>query len=269
MLSRSGASLAATVRLASRSATAAATTAPRFSAAAAAATASTTASASAAAAPAADSVPTITAKDVMAAYQRIKGTVVRSSLQESPALSKLTNCTLFLKNEHSASVTGSYKERGALNKLLQLTSEERAKGVICSSAGNHAQAVSYHSTRLGIDGVIVMPTTTPHVKVKKTADFGGRVVQSGESFAEAYEFARKMCDYEGRTFIHAFDDPQIVAGAGTVAIEMIEQNPFLDAIVVPVGGGGLIAGMSLFIKSVNPRIKVRTHTRSPQSMHCF
>jgi threonine dehydratase len=210
-----------------------------------------------ASAAASDAPELVVPADVMMAYQRIKGTVVRSSLAESPALSKLTGCNLFLKNEHSASVTGSYKERGALNKLLQLSAEERARGVICSSAGNHAQAVSHHSTRLGIDGVIVMPTTTPHVKVKKTADFGGRVVLHGDSFATAYEFARQLCDYEGRTFIHAFDDPQIVAGAGTVAIEMIEQNPFLDAIVVPVGGGGLIAGMSLFIKSVNPRIKVR------------
>ncbi len=138
---------------------------------------------------------------------------------------------------------------------MQLSPEERARGVICSSAGNHAQAVSYHSTRLGIDGVIVMPQSTPHVKVKNTAAFGGRVVLSGDSFSDAYTFAKKLGDYENRTFIHAFDDPQIVAGAGTVAVEMIEQNPFLDAIVVPVGGGGLIAGISLFVKAVNPRIK--------------
>ncbi len=140
--------------------------------------------------------------------------------------------------------------------LLQLTPEERKRGVICSSAGNHAQAVSYHATRLGIDSVIVMPRTTPHIKVKKTAAFGGRVVQHGDSFGEAYAFARELCDFENRSFVHAFDDPRICAGAGTVAYEMIEQNPFLDAIIVPVGGGGLIGGMSMFIKSINPRIKV-------------
>lgn len=198
----------------------------------------------------------VTANDVMMAYERIKGTVARSPLDQSVALSRATGAKIFLKKEHSSSVTGSYKERGALNKLLQLTPEERSRGVICSSAGNHAQAVSYHSTRLGIDGVICMPQTTPHVKVSKTASFGGRVVLNGESFSDAYNFARELCEFENRTFIHAFDDPQVVAGAGTVAVEMIEQNPFLDAIIVPVGGGGLIAGMSVFIKSINPRIKV-------------
>lgn len=112
---------------------------------------------------------------------------------------------LYFKKEH-LSITGSYKERGALNKLLQLTEEEKRLGVICSSAGNHAQAVSYHSTRLGIDGVIVMPTNAPHTKVKSTREFGARVEQAGESFAEAYEHAVKLAEKEGRTFIHAFND---------------------------------------------------------------
>lgn len=191
----------------------------------------------------------------MEAYKRINSTVARSPLDYSHALSKITGSRVYLKKEHLSAV-GSYKERGALNKLLQLSDEERRRGVICSSAGNHAQAVSYHATRLGIDAVIVMPNTTPHIKVQRTASFGGSVVQHGDSFAEAYGFARELGDFENRTFIHAFDDPMICAGAGTVAIEMIEQNPFLDAIVVPIGGGGLIAGMSMFIKNVNPRIKV-------------
>jgi len=198
----------------------------------------------------------VTAEDVMGAYERIRGIVAKSPLDYSTRFSELTGSRVYIKKEHATSSTGSYKERGALNKLLQLSDEERRRGVICSSAGNHAQAVSYHATRLGIDAVICMPTTTPHVKVKNTAAFGGRVVIAGESFGEAYAFARRLCDHENRTFIHAFDDPMIVAGAGTVAVEMMEQNPFLDAIVVPVGGGGLIAGMATFIKNVNPRIKV-------------
>lgn len=162
---------------------------------------------------------------------------------------------MYLKKEH-LSITGSYKERGALNKLLQLSEEEKRQGVICSSAGNHAQAVSYHSTRLGIDGVIVMPINAPHTKVRSTLEFGARVVQAGESFAEAYEHAVKLAKAEGRTFIHAFNDPEVVAGQGTVAMELLEQNPYMDAVVVPVGGGGLIAGMSLLLKAINPRIQI-------------
>lgn len=195
------------------------------------------------------------ARDIKQAYKRIQGIVQRSPLDFSPRLSSIAGCQLYLKKEH-ISITGSYKERGALNKLLQLTDEEKKRGVICSSAGNHAQAVSYHSTRLGISSVIVMPLNAPHVKVKAVREFGGRVVQAGESFAEAYQAACEIAAREGRTFIHAFNDSEIVAGQGTVAMELIEQNPYLDAVIVPVGGGGLIAGMSMLIKSVNPRIKV-------------
>ncbi len=193
--------------------------------------------------------------DVRKAFNRIRGTVARTPCDYSPRISALTDTQLYLKKEH-ISITGSYKERGALNKLLQLTNEEKARGVICSSAGNHAQAVSYHSTRLGIDGVIVMPTNAPLTKVNSTREFGARVVQAGESFAEAYEAAMKIAKEEGRTFIHAFNDNEVIAGQGTVAMELLEQNPYMDAVVVPVGGGGLIAGMSLFLKSINPRIKI-------------
>ena len=193
--------------------------------------------------------------------------MLRTPCDYSPRISPIIGSSLYLKKEH-LSITGSYKERGALNKLLQLTAEERARGVICSSAGNHAQAVSYHSTRLGIDGVIVMPINAPHTKVKSTREFGARVVQAGESFSEAYEYAVKLAEQEGRTFIHAFNDPEVVAGQGTVAMELLEQNPYMDAVVVPVGGGGLIAGMALLLKAVNPRIQIYgVETKAMPGMH--
>jgi len=209
----------------------------------------------------------ITAEHVKRAFKRINQTVLRTPCDYSPRISPIIGSSLYLKKEH-LSITGSYKERGALNKLLQLTADERARGVICSSAGNHAQAVSYHSTRLGIDGVIVMPTNAPHTKVKSTREFGARVVQAGESFAEAYEYAVKLAEQEGRTFIHAFNDPEVVAGQGTVAMELLEQNPYMDAVVVPVGGGGLIAGMAMLLKSVNPRIQIYgVETKAMPGMH--
>jgi len=193
--------------------------------------------------------------DVLSAYKRISGVVHRSPMDASPRLSRLTSAQIYLKKEH-ISITGSYKERGALNKLLQLSDEEKKRGVICASAGNHAQAVSYHATRLGIDAVIVMPETTPFVKVQATRSFGGKVVLSGSSFNEAFLKAQEIAEKERRVFVHAFNDSMILAGQGTVAMEMIEQNPYLDAVVVPIGGGGLIAGMALVLKHLNPRIKI-------------
>ena len=151
--------------------------------------------------------------DVKDAYRRISPIVAKSPLDFSPRLSASCGAQVFLKKEH-VSVVGSYKERGALNKLLQLSEEEKSHGVICSSAGNHAQAVAYHSTRLGIDGVIVMPNNAPHVKVMRVREFGGKVVQAGESFAEAYEAALQIAKEQGRTFIHAFNDNQVIAGQG-------------------------------------------------------
>ena len=155
----------------------------------------------------------LTYSDVRAAYQRISASVSKSPLDFSPRLSQACGAQVYLKKEH-VSIVGSYKERGALNKLLQLSEEERRHGVICSSAGNHAQAVAYHSTRLGIDGVIVMPKNAPHVKVMRVKEFGGKVVQAGESFAEAYEAALTIAKEEGRTFIHAFNDNEVIAGQG-------------------------------------------------------
>jgi threonine dehydratase len=193
--------------------------------------------------------------DIVSAYSRVSGVVKKSPLDLSPHISSMCDANVFLKKEH-VSITGSYKERGALNKILQLTDEEKSRGVVCSSAGNHAQAVSYHATRLGINAVIVMPENTPTVKVEATRRFGGQVVLHGMSFQEAFDKATDIAVADDRVFVHAFNDAAIVAGQGTVAMEMLEQNPYLDAVVVPVGGGGLIAGMSRVLKHVNPRIKV-------------
>lgn len=197
----------------------------------------------------------ITAYDIKQAYKRIKEYIPKSPLDISRKLSTMLQSNIYLKKEH-LSMTGSYKERGALNKLLLLNDEEKKHGVICASAGNHAQAVSYHTSRMGISGVICMPENTPHVKVKATRSFGGRVVLYGDSFTEAFSRALDIAKHEGRTFIHAFNDSDIIAGQGTVAIELLEQNPFLEAVVIPIGGGGLAAGMSLLIKSINPNIKI-------------
>ena len=192
---------------------------------------------------------------ILDAYKRIKGTVKKSPLDLSHGLSEMYGCSVYLKKEHIG-ICGAYKERGALNKILQLTPEQRSRGVICSSAGNHAQAVSHHSTRLGIKGLIVMPQTTPFVKVAATKRFGAEVLLHGQSFDEAAAEARRISQEQGLVYVQAFNDPDVVCGQGTVALEMLEQNPFLDAIVVPIGGGGLIAGMALAIKTLNPQIKV-------------
>eukprot|EP00455_Lapot_gusevi_P026461 TRINITY_DN27915_c0_g1_i1.p1 TRINITY_DN27915_c0_g1~~TRINITY_DN27915_c0_g1_i1.p1 ORF type:complete len:462 (+),score=154.67 TRINITY_DN27915_c0_g1_i1:81-1466(+) len=202
-----------------------------------------------------DVMKRVSYQDVFDAYRRIRNIVKKTPCDYSPTLSELCNAQIYLKKENLA-MTGAYKERGALNKILQLSDEEKARGVITNSAGNHAQAVSYHATRLGVDAIVVMPLTTPHVKVAATRRFGAKVVQHGLSFGEAAEKAFEIAKNEGRTFVHAFNDPAIVAGQGTVGLEILEQNPYLDAVVVPIGGGGLIAGMSLAIKKINPRIKL-------------
>eukprot|EP00474_Spongospora_subterranea_P001165 CRZ01623.1 hypothetical protein [Spongospora subterranea] len=197
----------------------------------------------------------LTYADVLKAHKRISSYIEQSPLKYSHSLSAANDCELFLKEEHT-SRTGSYKERGALNKLLTLSESERGQGVVCSSAGNHAQAVSFHSTRLNINAVIVMPSTTPFVKVKATESFGAKVVLHGSGFAEAYQKAVDIAEAENRVFVHAFNDRDVVAGQGTVALELLKQNAYLDSVVVPVGGGGLIAGMALVLKHVNPRIKL-------------
>ena len=197
--------------------------------------------------------PTI--DDIRAAAERIKGAVVRTPMLVSRTLSEIIGAEVWLKFEN-LQFTAAYKERGALNKLLQLTPEERSRGVIAASAGNHAQAVAYHAKRLGIPATIVMPANTPTVKVTQTAGHGAEVVLHGDMFDDAYAHARELALEKGYVFVHPFDDPQIIAGAGTTALEMLEVAPDLEAIVVPIGGGGLMSGVSIASRAIKPDIQL-------------
>ena len=171
----------------------------------------------------------------------------------SQTLSKLTGANIYLKFEN-LQFTAAYKERGALNAILLLSEEQRSKGVIAASAGNHAQGLSYHGTRLGIPVTIVMPVPTPTVKVMQTESVGGKVVLFGETFDDAYKYARQLEAEQGLTFVHPFDDPNVAAGQGTVALEMLESIPSLDMLVVPIGGGGLLSGMGTAARALKPDI---------------
>jgi threonine dehydratase len=197
--------------------------------------------------------PTI--DDIRAAAQRIDGAVIRTPMLVSRTLSEIIGAEVWLKFEN-LQFTAAYKERGALNKLLQLTAEERARGVIAASAGNHAQAVAYHARRLGIPATIVMPEATPTVKVTQTAGFGAEVILHGTLFDDAYARARELEQECGYVFVHPFDDPQIIAGAGTVGLEMLADAPELDTIVVPIGGGGLMSGVSTAARALKPGIEL-------------
>jgi len=197
--------------------------------------------------------PTI--DDIRAAAKRIEGAVVRTPVLKSKTLSEMIGAKVWLKFEN-LQFTSAYKERGALNKLLQLSDEERSRGVIAASAGNHAQAVAYHAKRLGIPATIVMPAPTPTVKVTQTESHGANVVLHGDMFDDAYAKARELALEKGFVFVHPFDDPQIIAGAGTIGLEMLEDVPDLDTIVVPVGGGGLASGISIAAKSLKPDIEI-------------
>ena len=197
--------------------------------------------------------PTI--DDIRSAAVRIDGAVIRTPMLVSQTLSKIIGAEVWLKFEN-LQFTAAYKERGALNKLLQLTPEERARGVIAASAGNHAQAVAYHAKRLGIPAVIVMPEGTPTIKVTQTEGHGARVVLYGKIVDDAFTKARELEAEHGYVFVHAFDDPQIIAGAGTVGLEMLEDAPDLDTIIVPIGGGGLMSGVSIAARAVKPDIEL-------------
>ena len=196
-----------------------------------------------------------TVDDIRAAAERIKGAVIRTPMLVSRTLSEMMGAEVWLKFEN-LQFTAAYKERGALNKLLQLSDEERARGVIAASAGNHAQAVAYHAKRLGIPATIVMPEPTPTVKVTQTAGHGANVVLYGAMFDDAYGRARELAMENGYVFLHPFDDPQIIAGAGTVALEMLETAPGLDSIVVPIGGGGLMSGVSIATRAIKPDVEL-------------
>lgn len=194
-------------------------------------------------------------KDVEAARGRVFGAVKKTPCEPSQELSALVGANVSLKLENLQH-TGSYKERGALNRLMRLSDDERARGVIAASAGNHAQGVAFHASRLGIASTIVMPVGTPLIKITRTQEFGAKVVLFGEDYDSAYAHARQLQDEQQLTFIHAYDDDDVIAGQGTIGLEIIEQNPYAEVIVVPVGGGGLIAGLSVAMKKVNPSVRI-------------
>jgi len=196
-----------------------------------------------------------TLADVRDAAAMIAGKVMQTPFLPAPRLSSLTGAEVWVKYEN-LQVTNAFKERGALVKLLSLSEAERRRGVIAMSAGNHAQAVAYHATRLGIPSTIVMPETTPHVKVTATRGFGAHVVLSGETVAEAEIEAERLRERDGLVFVHPYDDFDVIRGQGTMALEMLEAKPDLDVIVVPVGGGGLAGGIAIAAKALNPRIEI-------------
>ena len=198
---------------------------------------------------------TVTLDDIKAAAAAIEGEVVKTPTTHSRTLSRITGAEVVLKFEN-LQYTGSFKDRGALVKLKSLTPEEKAAGVIAMSAGNHAQAVAYHSQRLGIAATIVMPQGTPQVKASNTQRFGARVVFEGETIDEAAVRARAIAEEEGLSFVHPYDDEKTIAGQGKVALEMLADHPDLDMLVVPIGGGGLIAGNATAAKALKPDIEI-------------
>jgi len=193
--------------------------------------------------------------DVRAAHDRISGAIVRTPTLHSRTLSELVGADVYLKFEN-LQFTAAYKERGALNRLLSLSDEARARGVIAASAGNHAQGLAYHGARLGVPVTIVMPKPTPTVKVTQTEGHGATVVLHGEKFEEAYKYARELEAQQGLTFVHPFDEPAIIAGQGTVGLEMLEDVPEIDTLVIPIGGGGLFSGMGIAARAIKPDIEL-------------
>ena len=209
----------------------------------------------------------VSAADIRAAAARIAGAVERTPCLPSRTLSRLTGCEVFLKFEN-LQFTASFKERGALNKLLSLSEAERKRGVIAMSAGNHAQAVAYHAARLGIPTVIVMPRGSPNTKIKNTRVHGAEVVLEGNNLSEAGEHARLRARRDDLVFVHPYEDERVIAGQGTVGLEMLEQVPDLDTLVVPVGGGGLISGVAIAAKSLRPSLRIYgVESKTYPSMH--
>jgi threonine dehydratase len=198
---------------------------------------------------------TITLADIEAARRTIGAQVLRTPMLPAPKLSALTGAQVFVKYEN-LQVTNSFKERGAVNKLVALSAAERARGVIAMSAGNHAQAVAYHARRLGIPATIVMPVTTPFVKVAATQAHGATVVLDGETVADAQVRAETIARERGHIWVHPYDDERVIAGQGTIALEMLEDTPDLDVLVIPIGGGGLIAGNAIAARGRNPGIEI-------------
>src|SRR5690606_16349890 len=198
-----------------------------------------------------NALASLTLAHVEAAAERIGDAIVRTPTSHSKTLSKIAGCDVWLKFEN-LQFTAAYKERGALNALLMMDEEQRKRGVIAASAGNHSQGLSYHGTRLGVPVTIVMPRTTPVVKVMQTEAVGGTVVLEGETFDEALAYALSMEKQLGLTFVPPFDDLAVAAGQGTVALEMLEDAPEIDTLVIPIGGGGLSSGMGVVAKALKP-----------------
>ncbi len=211
---------------------------------------------------------TIVLEDIRAAATAIRGSVIETPCLLARTLSQMTGAQVYLKFENHQ-FTASFKERGALNKLLSLGAAQRAKGVIAASAGNHAQGLAYHAKRLGVPAVIVMPRYTPGVKVVHTRAHGAEVILHGEVFDEAFAHAAALATERGLTMVHPYDDAQVIAGQGTVALEMLVAYPELDALVVPVGGGGLIAGVAVAAKGIKPEVEIfGVETERFPSMYC-
>ena len=202
-----------------------------------------------------ESKAALTLEDVLAAKERIASTCIHTDLIYSHQLSKEYNNQVYLKPEN-LQVTGAFKIRGALNKLKKMSDADKKKGLIASSAGNHAQGVAYSGHALGVDVTIVMPKTTPLIKVQATKDWGAHVVLAGDIYDEAYEEAKRLEKEKGYTFVHPFNDYDVMAGQGTIALEILEDMPDTDAILVPIGGGGLISGIAVAAKAINPNIKI-------------
>jgi len=194
-------------------------------------------------------------EDITRAAARLSGQIERTPLRRSRTLSEITGADVWIKFENQQ-FTAAYKERGALNKLLQLTDEEKNRGVIAASAGNHAQGLAYHGARMGVPVTIVMPRTTPFVKVEQTRFLGAKVVLEGEGFDEASAYAEKLRDELDLVFVYPFNDLDVIAGQGTIALEMLEDQPDLEVLPVPIGGAGLIAGVATAAKHLNPKIKI-------------
>jgi threonine dehydratase len=197
----------------------------------------------------------ITLADVQAAHDRIRASIYCTPARHSAALSQLTGQTIFLKLDNLQR-TGAFKERGALNKILSLRPDEKQRGVIAASAGNHAQAVAFHAAAHGMRALIVMPEMTPLVKVSATTGYGAEVVLHGTNYDEAYEEALRLGQQRGLVFLHPFDDAAVIAGQGSIGLELLEQVPSLEAVVIPIGGGGLISGVACALKESRPNIRV-------------